>query len=169
MGEGDDEGANDPNGGVEDEKSDDKASVKDHSGSGYLGTPDKASPLDTLGKLLPWTLGKLLDTREDVVVISDGNKDFRLIATLALIPIAIVVDTTTHYGTSTSANPTPRNNTAIPSIVELFAASNDTANLFANVLGNPFDDPSQDASLADSVAFTADFFNSFPTVLFTLS
>ena len=81
-----------------------------------------------------------LDIMEDVVVILDGSKVSRLITTLAFILIAIVSDTTVRSGTSTSENPTLRNNPAIPFVVEPSATGNDAADLFANILGNLFGD-----------------------------
>lgn len=112
---------------------------------------------------------KLLDITDDVVVFLDRGKVFRLIATLALIPIAIVVDTNARSRISMFGNLTPRNNPIIPSVVKPFAAGNDTSDLFANILGNPFDNLGQDASPVDSAARSADFFAPFLVVFFALS
>ena len=109
--------------------SDDKKSEEDHSRSGHLEIPGKASSLDTLGKLPPLnTPRKLLDTMEDAVIILDRGKVSRLIATFALILITIVIDTIAHSKTSASGNPTPRTNPAILSVVKPFAVGNDAAN-----------------------------------------
>ena len=94
--------------------------------------------MDTLKKLLSLdTLVKLLDTIEDVVIISDKGKVPRLIMTLASILIAIVVDTTTHSETSVFGNPTPGITFAISFVIEPFATDNDATD-FANILSNFF-------------------------------
>lgn len=90
----------------------------------------KPSPLDTPGKFL--------DIMKNAVVILDGSKVFELIATLALILIAIIIDTTTCYRTSVSGNPISGNIPTISSVVKPFAVGNNTADLFVNVLGNLF-------------------------------
>lgn len=129
RGEGDDGGAGDLDGGVEEEEGNDKESDEDHSGSGHLGIPVKGSPLDTLRKPPPLdTPEKLLDITEDAIVFLNGSKISRLIATLALILIAIIINTIARSGTSASGNSTSEKNPAILSIVELSAASNDAAN-----------------------------------------
>lgn len=100
-----DKGAKNFDGRVEEEngweKSNEKKSDEDHSGSAYLrisgklsplNTPKKLSFLDTPKKLLDTMKDavvildedKVLDTMEDVVVISDKDKILRLIVTLAL-------------------------------------------------------------------------------------
>lgn len=102
--ERDDRGVKSSDGKIEEEdsreKDNDKESDGDHFGFGYLKIPNKFSSLDTLDKPFSLdTLGKLLlldtpkkflDTIEDTIVISDGDKVLRLIVTLALILIAIV-------------------------------------------------------------------------------
>lgn len=191
QGEGDDGGVGDSDGRVEEEdnweEDNDKESDEHHSGSGHLGTPGKLSLLNTLDKLssldIPGkpssldtpgkpssldTPGKLLDTTKDVVVFSDEGKIPRLIATLASILIAIVVDTTMRFGTSVLGNPTPGITSAIPSVIEPFTMGNNAADL-ADVLSNFFSDCSQDASPTDPAAPTDDFFAPFPTAFFDLS
>lgn len=75
------------------EKDNDKESDGDYSRFGHLGIPGKFSSLNTLDKLFSLdtlrkfplldTSRKLLDIIEDAMVISDGDKVLRLIATLA--------------------------------------------------------------------------------------
>lgn len=128
WGKRDDGRASDPDGGVEEEKDNDEASDEDYSGSGHLGTPVEVPPLDTLRKPpLLHTPKKLPDTTEDAVVILDRGKLSRLIATLASILIAIVIDTIAHSGTFASRNPNPRNNPAIPSVIKLSATGSNAA------------------------------------------
>lgn len=79
---------------------------------------------------------------KNAVVILDGSKVFKLIATLASILIAIIIDTTTCYRTSVSGNLISGNIPTILSVVKLSAVGNNTADLFADVLGNLFGDSS---------------------------
>lgn len=141
--------------------------------SGNL-TPRNNSAISSIVKLSATgnnaaNLWKLLDITEDVVIILDRGKIFRLIATLALILIPIVVDTTTRSETSASGNLTSKNNPAIPSIIEASAAGNDTVNLLTNILGNFFGNSSQNTSSTDLATPATDFFVSFPAAFFALS
>lgn len=128
WGEGDDGGAGNLDSEVEEEEGNDEANNEDYSRSGHLRILSKALPLDTPGKppLLD-TPSKFLNITEDTIVISDGSKISKLIATLVSILIVIVVNTIMRSETFVSGNPTPGNNPAIPFIVELFAANSDAA------------------------------------------
>lgn len=121
----------------------------------------KKTTVDISGK-------EILDTLEDVIVISNKSRISRLIVILALVLIAIVVNTIEHFDNSTPRNSCPGITTTIPFVNKPSMMDNDVAGLLANILNNPFVNHDQNASFIDPVTPNTDFSSPFLAAFFVL-